>query len=74
MRLDEIIDSSAPDAGAAISLPTSGVGNHPVATDEPEINQAQGGGALVFEVAPVSAFGFGKGTYSQTRWRFGEGS
>ncbi|MCI0685891.1 MAG: pyridoxamine 5'-phosphate oxidase family protein [Sporichthyaceae bacterium] len=30
-----------------------------------------GGEALVFEVAPVTAFGFGKGAeYSQTRWRF----
>lgn len=31
-----------------------------------------GGRALVFEVAPVTAFGFGRGpeTYSQTRWRF----
>lgn len=27
--------------------------------------------ALVFEVAPATAFGFGKGKYSQTRWRFG---
>jgi nitroimidazol reductase NimA-like FMN-containing flavoprotein (pyridoxamine 5'-phosphate oxidase superfamily) len=26
--------------------------------------------ALVFEVTPDTAFGFGKGTYSQTRWRF----
>jgi nitroimidazol reductase NimA-like FMN-containing flavoprotein (pyridoxamine 5'-phosphate oxidase superfamily) len=30
----------------------------------------QGGTALVFEVAPVTAFGFGKGAFSQTRWRF----
>jgi Pyridoxamine 5'-phosphate oxidase len=30
-----------------------------------------GGEALVFEVAPATAFGFGKGEYSQTRWRFG---
>lgn len=30
----------------------------------------EGGEALVYEVAPVKAFGFGKGTYSQTRWRF----
>ena len=32
-----------------------------------------GGSALVFEVAPITAFGFGKGsdTFSQTRWRFG---
>jgi general stress protein 26 len=31
----------------------------------------QGNVALVFEVAPTSAFGFGKGaTFSQTRWRF----
>jgi len=31
-----------------------------------------GGEALVFEVAPVTAFGFGKGAdFSQTRWRFG---
>lgn len=26
--------------------------------------------ALVFELAPTTAFGFGKGKYSQTRWRF----
>ena len=26
--------------------------------------------ALVFEVRPAQAFGFGKGEYSQTRWRF----
>ena len=26
--------------------------------------------ALVFEVAPATAFGFRKGEYSQTRWRF----
>jgi len=31
----------------------------------------EAGSALVFEVAPVKAFGFGKGEpYSQTRWRF----
>jgi nitroimidazol reductase NimA-like FMN-containing flavoprotein (pyridoxamine 5'-phosphate oxidase superfamily) len=31
----------------------------------------EGGRALVYEVAPITAFGFGKGTsYSQTRWRF----
>ncbi|HEY6550491.1 MAG TPA: pyridoxamine 5'-phosphate oxidase family protein [Solirubrobacterales bacterium] len=30
----------------------------------------EGGEALVFEVAPTTAFGFGKGEYSQTRWRF----
>ncbi len=28
------------------------------------------GEALVYEVAPSKAFGFGKGKYSQTRWRF----
>lgn len=28
------------------------------------------GEALVFEVAPRAAFGFGKGAYSQTRWLF----
>jgi hypothetical protein len=33
-------------------------------------HHGDGGEALVFEVAPVTAFGFGKGTYSQTRWRF----
>ncbi|MFK3982813.1 pyridoxamine 5'-phosphate oxidase family protein [Micromonospora sp. NPDC050397] len=26
--------------------------------------------ALMFEIAPTTAFGFGKGSYSQTRWRF----
>ena len=32
---------------------------------------AHGGNtALVFEVAPVKAFGFAKGTFGQTRWRF----
>jgi hypothetical protein len=32
----------------------------------------EAGEALVYEVAPATAFGFGKGeTYSQTRWRFG---
>jgi nitroimidazol reductase NimA-like FMN-containing flavoprotein (pyridoxamine 5'-phosphate oxidase superfamily) len=29
-----------------------------------------GGPALVFEVSPSTVFGFGKGEYSQTRWRF----
>lgn len=29
-----------------------------------------GGEALVYEVIPTTAFGFGKGTFSQTRWRF----
>lgn len=28
------------------------------------------GEALVFEVAPTTAFGFRKGKYGQTRWRF----
>ncbi len=28
------------------------------------------GKALVYEVVPKSAFGFRKGEYSQTRWRF----
>jgi hypothetical protein len=32
---------------------------------------AEGSGeALVFAVTPTTAFGFGKGEYSQTRWRF----
>lgn len=32
-----------------------------------------GGEALVFEIQPTTAFGFGKGEhFSQTRWRFGE--
>ena len=30
----------------------------------------EGGEALVFRVAPVRAYGFGKGPYSHTRWRF----
>lgn len=32
----------------------------------------EAGKAWVFEVAPVTAYGFGKGGYSHTRWRFGE--
>ncbi|MGW7053413.1 pyridoxamine 5'-phosphate oxidase family protein [Streptomyces sp. NPDC054887] len=31
----------------------------------------EGDRAVVFRVAPVAAFGFGKGVYSQTRWLFG---
>ena len=32
---------------------------------------SEGGKALVYEVIPMKAFGFGKGeTFSQTRWRF----
>jgi hypothetical protein len=31
---------------------------------------SQGRSAVVYEVAPRTAFGFGKGEYSQTRWRF----
>jgi hypothetical protein len=31
---------------------------------------AQGHDALVFAVAPAKVLGFGKGQYSQTRWRF----
>jgi pyridoxine/pyridoxamine 5'-phosphate oxidase len=30
----------------------------------------EGGEALVFEIVPTTAFGFRKGEYSQTRWRF----
>lgn len=33
-------------------------------------HHVQGGEALVYEVAPVTAFGFRKGDYAQTRWRF----
>jgi nitroimidazol reductase NimA-like FMN-containing flavoprotein (pyridoxamine 5'-phosphate oxidase superfamily) len=33
--------------------------------------QHEGSEALVFEISPTTAFGFGKGKYSQTRWRFG---
>lgn len=33
-------------------------------------HHVQGGEALVYEVRPVKAFGFRKGDYSQTRWRF----
>ena len=31
---------------------------------------SEGGKALVFEVAPNKGFGFGKGKFSQTSWRF----
>ncbi len=33
----------------------------------------EGGEALVFQVRPATAFGFGKGHFSQTRWRFPPG-
>ncbi|MDI5970625.1 pyridoxamine 5'-phosphate oxidase family protein [Streptomyces sp. SL13] len=37
----------------------------------PAAGRAPGHGrALVYEVAPVTAFGFGKGEFSQTRWHF----
>jgi hypothetical protein len=35
---------------------------------------SQGNVAIVFELAPVTGYGFGKGTYSQTRWRFEAGA
>ena len=39
------------------------------------LNEGGGGEALVFEVRPVKAFGFGKGdSFSQTRWRFQPGT
>jgi hypothetical protein len=35
------------------------------------LRETDPGAALVFEIAPMTAFGFGKGdSYSQTRWRF----
>ena len=35
------------------------------------VDAEHGNVALVFEIAPVTAFGFGRGeAYSQTRWRF----
>ncbi|MEV6154809.1 hypothetical protein AB0L53_31165 [Nonomuraea sp. NPDC052129] len=38
------------------------------------IEEKQGGDrALVFAVAPAKAFGFRKGDFSQTRWRFQRG-
>ena len=38
---------------------------------EVESRGEEANAALVFEVAPTTAFGFGKGeTFSQTRWRF----
>jgi nitroimidazol reductase NimA-like FMN-containing flavoprotein (pyridoxamine 5'-phosphate oxidase superfamily) len=37
---------------------------------EGAFHHPEGGRALVYEVAPVTAFGFGKGEFSQTRWRF----
>ncbi|PXY21630.1 pyridoxamine 5'-phosphate oxidase [Prauserella sp. PE36] len=33
-------------------------------------HHGDGGTALVYEVTPRTAFGFAKGTYGQTRWRF----
>jgi hypothetical protein len=33
----------------------------------------EGGRALVYEAAPSTVFGFGKGEFSQTRWRFERG-
>ncbi|MBB0243671.1 pyridoxamine 5'-phosphate oxidase family protein [Streptomyces alkaliphilus] len=34
------------------------------------LHHEEGGEALAFRIAPTTAFGFAKGTYSQTRWRF----
>jgi nitroimidazol reductase NimA-like FMN-containing flavoprotein (pyridoxamine 5'-phosphate oxidase superfamily) len=34
----------------------------------------RGGDVLVYRVTPTIAFGFGKGTFSQTRWRFSPAS
>jgi len=41
--------------------------------DNGAFNGQEGNVALVFAVAPASAFGFGKGNvFSQTRWQFQE--
>ena len=37
---------------------------------EGAFNNVAGGEALVYEVVPSAAFGFGKGEFTQTRWRF----
>jgi hypothetical protein len=34
------------------------------------VHQSGAASALVYELAPVTAFGFRKGEFSQTRWRF----
>jgi nitroimidazol reductase NimA-like FMN-containing flavoprotein (pyridoxamine 5'-phosphate oxidase superfamily) len=34
------------------------------------LHGADGNVAVVYAVTPTTAFGFGKGTFSQTRWRF----
>ncbi|GAB2975672.1 pyridoxamine 5'-phosphate oxidase family protein [Amycolatopsis acidiphila] len=39
-------------------------------SDDGAFLNTYGDEALVYEIAPVTAFGFGKGLYSQTRWRF----
>ncbi|MFF4578838.1 pyridoxamine 5'-phosphate oxidase family protein [Streptomyces sp. NPDC001373] len=45
-----------------------------VAAPPPTKQTAEAGRALVFEVAPRTAFGFGRGAeFSQTCWRFGAG-
>jgi hypothetical protein len=33
-------------------------------------SHSEGNTALVFEVAPLKGFGFAKGEFGQTRWRF----
>ncbi|HYI46804.1 MAG TPA: pyridoxamine 5'-phosphate oxidase family protein [Actinomycetota bacterium] len=37
---------------------------------EDAVFRHEGSKALVYEIAPITAFGFGKGEFSQTRWRF----
>jgi hypothetical protein len=39
-------------------------------SDEAFAHQDGASTALVFEVVPTTAFGFRKGEFSQTRWRF----
>jgi hypothetical protein len=39
-------------------------------SDNAAFRNSFGGEALVYEVAPVTVFAFGKGPYSQTRYRF----
>jgi hypothetical protein len=56
-------------AFAAKYLPREGAG---VFHDEMRAGTfiAESGANLLYEVVPVVAFGFGKGEFSQTRWRF----
>jgi nitroimidazol reductase NimA-like FMN-containing flavoprotein (pyridoxamine 5'-phosphate oxidase superfamily) len=69
-RLRRIADAYVAKYGSAWRF---GVRDGAFRHDPESLRGDDPGEAWVYEVAPVTAFGFGKGEFTQTRWRFPRG-